>query len=47
MKIPKIKQQIPNKSQSTISKFQTSFWALLVIGDWNLSFICDLGFDIW
>jgi hypothetical protein len=46
-KFQKPKQQIPNKSQSAISKFQTSrqpFWS---IGDWNLKFICDLGFDIW
>jgi hypothetical protein len=44
--ISKLKQQIPNKFQSAISKFQTSHWALLVIGSWNLKFICDLGFDI-
>jgi hypothetical protein len=45
--IPKLKQQIPNKSQSGIFGSEALHRALLVIGDCILSSICDLGFDIW
>jgi len=45
--IPKLKQQIPNKSQSAISKFQIDRWLFWILGEWNLKFICHLGFELW